>query len=71
MNQGGKSVQANLRRSRRAFEDKLLRVSLTRTFLIHYNTLYLYGEKMKGERFMEARIDLHKRGYELMDSGLN
>ena len=44
---------------------------MTRSFLIHYNTLNLFGDKMKGERFMEAGVDLHKIGYELMDSGLN
>ena len=45
--------------------------SLTRPFLIHYNTIQLFYGKLKGEKFMEAGMDLQKRGYELMDSGLN
>jgi len=52
-------------------DGKFFRGSLTRPFSIHYNTIHPFYDKIKGEELMEARPDLHKRGYELMDSGLN
>jgi len=36
-----------------------------------YNTIHRLHERKRGEEFMEAKPDLHKRGYELMDSGWN
>jgi hypothetical protein len=36
-----------------------------------YKIITFVHDKKRGEAFMETKPELHKRGYELMDSGLN
>jgi hypothetical protein len=49
----------------------LLQENLTRFFLTPIIRFTPIHNKRRGEMFMETKPDLHKRGYDLMDSGLN
>jgi hypothetical protein len=59
------------RKARKKEQKILLRENLTRFFLPPIIRFTPISNKKRGEAFMETRPDLHKRGYDLMDSGLN
>jgi hypothetical protein len=59
------------REARKREKGILLQENLTRLFLtpiIRFTPIY---NRERGDVFMETKPDLHKRGYDLMDSGLN